>query len=119
MSELKTCPLCGGDAKLDTSGDSNFSMIFNGYASVKCDSCELETPWFETKPMKSLDDCNAESDRVIRDAINFWNNRPHENKLKAEAVREAIHSVAWYDDRTLIKVSEIIEYANKLERGEV
>lgn len=97
MSELKPCPFCGGEAELDTSGDGNFSMIYDGYASVRCCSCDIETPWFETKAMIGIDDCNSESDRVIQSAIDFWNNRPHENKIKAEVVCDAMDNLVIYN----------------------
>ena len=39
-------------------------------------------------------------------------------KIKADAVLEAIEEAAWYNNRTTASISDMEEYANKLEAGE-
>ena len=41
-----------------------------------------------------------------------------ESQIKADAIREAIDNCAFYHNREYIKTDELVEYANKLERGE-
>lgn len=41
------------------------------------------------------------------------------NKIKADAVRGSLDECAWWYDKEFIKIDEILEYADKLERGEV
>lgn len=39
------------------------------------------------------------------------------NKIKADAIREAADKCAWWHDRKFVKIDEIIDYADKIEKG--
>lgn len=96
MSELKPCPVCRKDAHK-----------FMGYDHGKV-GCRNQACNYRNRPQYPDD----------------WNNRPYENKIKADAVREAIDKSCVYainfsgKDTRFIKQSTLEDYANKLERGE-
>jgi hypothetical protein len=48
-----------------------------------------------------------------------WNNRPYENEIKADAVREAIDYADCLSHDVIDWIKRIKLYVNKLERGEV
>lgn len=113
-NELKPCPFCGGEAEFERVGTERYSTI------VVCTECGAR----------------HESGDVREVAGISWNNRPYENKLLADAVRE-------YKDSLIKKASDIpiglecrskgancynwamyyareaTDYADKIERGEV
>lgn len=59
--DVKSCPCCGGEAKLDTVGDSN--TVLRVY--ITCDNCGLRTRPIPVAPQYS----------AIGVAVNFWNKR--------------------------------------------
>ena len=89
MSEkLKPCPFCG-DARVKQYG---------GFYSQEAETTS----------------CLGCFTQVI--GHNLWNNRPYENKIKADAVREAIRlNMISYNDSY---VKKLLAYADKIERGE-
>ena len=97
MSELKPCPMCGTIwVGFETSKDSTW---------VECDHCHTSSEV-------------THSQGAARKA---WNNRPHENKIKAEAVREAfLDGAACFGvmQSTAIEAYETSDTKIKLERGE-
>lgn len=94
MSDLKPCPCCGSS---DVGGASGI---------VHCYSCRMST--------------DKMADTEIAERV--WNNRPAENKIKADAVREAAYHVlstdVGYGVKSKNSRDSLITYANKLERGE-
>lgn len=48
-----------------------------------------------------------------------WNNRPYENKIKADAVREALNYVMESRDKKLVTTSSLELFAENMERGDV
>ena len=101
MSELKQCPFCNAEMKytMSSGGFYNFYKLD--------DSHELNCP---------LIGADLTSYTTLDQLVSEWNGRSHENKIKADAVRQAarFNKVAYtclYDD--------LEDYANELERGEV
>lgn len=93
MSDLKPCPFCGGEKIKQYGG------VYSQESPVTtCQSCFTQVIGHKN-----------------------WNNRPAENKLKADAVRDCVE---WLGDRlSAVDLSDtavmyIEEYADKLERGE-
>lgn len=97
MTDLKACPFCGGEAEIVIYGNTKQGTI---YQCLDC-SCTLET--------------SETFNHGYR-----WNNRPHENKLKAEAIREAVDMNEKLDRSGDIycDTEDLLVYADKLERGE-
>lgn len=103
MIDLKPCPLCNGEA-------SHF-MGYD-YGKVGCNN----------------DDCNYRNRPV---SVEEWNNRPCENKIKAEAVIEAMELVVTSfcsDGKSYIDgfiecdnqwESGLINISEKMSRGEL
>ena len=60
MSELKSCPFCGGDAQLDHS-----QVGFGVYSKVRCIKCHCSTKNFGISTKVSSDEL----------AIEAWNKR--------------------------------------------
>lgn len=97
-TELKPCPFCGGEADKIP----RFNMGYVG-DDIKC-SCGAETP-------KHLADDAA---------VEWWNNRPYENKIKDDAVREALqYEPKWRVYGAEAQLHAIDEYADKIEKGEL
>jgi hypothetical protein len=99
MSELKPCPFCKGE----------YTHLSSCYFSkvVLVRQYDHEFPYTKIKkPTQSeLDDA--------------WNNRPYENEIKADAVREAIDYADCLSHDVIDWIKRIKLYANKLKRGEV
>jgi len=57
MSKLKSCPFCGGEARVSIGGDSGGS---NGW--VTCNDCEADGPCIGF-------------DKPEKEAVDAWNNR--------------------------------------------
>lgn len=96
MNELKPCPFCGGEA-------SRRYHPHNAH-TIECNNCHAST-CVTAGTQRSVDE---------------WNNRPHENKIKADAVREAANSICYF--RGLYNTAtheELNEFADKIERGEL
>lgn len=94
MSELKPCPFCNSEPELQ-------EVKFYGDEYVTCVSF----------------DCSLFQ---VSFAPQSWNTRPHENKLKADAVREALrYRPKWTVYGAEAQLDAIDEYADKLERGEL
>lgn len=91
MSDLKPCPFCNSEPELQ-------EVKFYGDEYVTCVSF----------------DCSLFQ---VSFAPQSWNTRPHENKLKADAVREAARSCGRYLKASAL--NGLYEYADKLERGEL
>lgn len=97
QNELKPCPMCGSSPKsfevLDDWGTSLFSVL--------CCNC-VSSP-------------HVENEKTEQRAIELWNNRPYEQKLRADAVQ------ALLDDDDIVLTSQcrrtIRDYANKIRRG--
>tara|TARA_R110000782_G_C14819187_1_gene413744 strand:- start:15544 stop:15840 length:297 start_codon:yes stop_codon:yes gene_type:complete len=97
MSELKACPFCIGEAEIAVYGNTKQGT---SYQCLEC-SCTLETS----------------------ETFNHgysWNNRPYENKLKADAVRDEIEYIKsnrphWH---LSVEYEMMMDRLNKLERGE-
>ena len=52
--------------------------------------------------------------------LEVWNNRPYENKIKAEAVREAVEALKSESELGLVIYRcQALEYVGKLEGGEL
>lgn len=65
MTELKSCPFCGGDAELKTTiNTKNFPTYQKAY--VECKDCKAATDLFTDK------NCNGQH---IFKAIEAWNRR--------------------------------------------
>lgn len=97
MSELKPCPCCGST---DVGGAGGI---------VSCYSCHLET----TKHKTTSDACQS------------WNNRPAENKIKADGVREAkaeaLAKLGWRDTTHYLVVKflrKLDEVTERIEKGD-
>lgn len=86
--QLKPCPFCGSE---------DIKRYGGGYA--------------QEAPVTVCKNCHAECL-----GHELWNNRPAENKLKADAIREAI---AVIDEMESPEASDFLEYADQIERGEV
>ena len=92
MIELKPCPVCGQKAQ---------EFFGYDYGKVGCRN----------------DDCNYRNKPQHPDE---WNSRPYENKIKADAVRDAIEHL--YDECSYLDSSSryvLAELASKIERGEL
>lgn len=103
MSELKPCPFCGNHSVLEI--DEPFFISGSRIESVTiyCSECDAEMT-YDTEEQ----------------AIDMWNNRPHENKMKADAVLGAANEILGYPPlNDNYDKLEFINYANKLERGEL
>lgn len=105
MSELKPCPnaLCGSEYV----NVLNYGMAPRKRYFVQCAMCGVRTPSYSK----------------LREAKEDWSKRPHENKLKADAVREAAYHVVSADVGYGVKHKSnrdaLCEYADKLERGKL
>lgn len=99
MNELKPCPVCGGDAQ-------KFFGYYYGKVGCKNEDCN-----YSFKPQYPND----------------WNNRPYENKLKADAVHrfsDALCHSLRYEVEGLQDIDAIEEFIdsvteNKLEIGDL
>lgn len=98
MSELKSCPVC-----------DKYPQEFFGYDYGKV-GCKNEDCNYSFRPQHPEE----------------WNNRPYENKLKADAVREAAKQcrIDLRDDEEnlfdgICDFDDLNEYAEKLERGNI
>lgn len=90
-TELKPCPFCGGKA----------------YSS--------KDSWGKTAAC-SNDECSISHVSI---GLEDWNNRPAENKIKADTVRDAVESCEYTEDFLYTSIASLFDYANKLEKGEV
>lgn len=93
MSELKPCPMCGS---LNIDIVDGTSLKYGEVKWAVCADCELGG------------------------ILSTWNNRPHEAKIKAEAVREAtpnILSMAGSFWKNFYRGRWVL--TNKLEKGEL
>lgn len=111
MSDLKPCPFCGGKAAIGHEKD------FDGFGEfyfVQCTESGCRA--------KSGEKFTSEVCPIFMGEVrDLWNNRPHENKLKADAVREAVNFLERPDvplAPSLILSDDLNEYADKLEKGE-
>lgn len=92
MSDLKPCPMCGGKPhEVDPS--------FYGDVFVCCQN----------------EDCPIEGIYMMPEQ---WNHRPAENKIKADAVRGAVED-SRLSSSDICRVECLIDYADKLEKGEI
>jgi hypothetical protein len=89
MSNLKPCPVCNEEAQ---------KFFGYDYGKVGCRN----------------EDCNY---RDRPQYVEQWNNRPHEDQTRADAVRECKEHL--YDEFSYLnEIGEAMEaYANKLEKG--
>ncbi len=103
MSELKPCPFCGGEAAFDFDD--------SGYEWIYCRKCGINT------------DTEISTDCCAKEKLSkAWNNRPHDNKIKAEAVRAAfLDGAACFGvmQSTAIEVYETSDTKIKLDRGDI
>lgn len=93
MSELKPCPCCN-----EVKYICNFTISLElGIVMFGCSKCAF-----------------------FAENITVWNNRPHENKIQAEAIRGMLRSI-YIDSNTVYIHSHqkdwFLQYANKLEMG--
>ncbi|MBX2848915.1 MAG: Lar family restriction alleviation protein [Acidiferrobacterales bacterium] len=102
MSDLKPCPFCGSDNVMVD------NIVLNDCFTAFCGDCISKSTNFPD----------------FNDAVDAWNNRPHENKLKAEAFKAGFYESGddfngeWCGDKE--EVSRLAqEYANNQERGEL
>lgn len=101
MSELKPCPFCGSSfVEISRYGNSKVSTFY------QCNDCGVSLETSETF---------NHGER--------WNNRPLENKIKADAVKEAIlNCEAFWSDNLgtdVFRVSDIDDCVEKFEKGDV
>lgn len=68
MSELKPCPFCGGEAKIESESDQMGHLMLTGYI-VKCSRC-----WCAPKPNNY--------DGNIQNVIDRWNTRHERTCIK-------------------------------------
>jgi hypothetical protein len=122
MKELRECPFCGGVAYLKSSEPSTANHNEGSvHFGVACGEFQCDV-----LPVSNLWQCTPE------DAIKAWNNRPHENKIKADAVKqfltdeapllnsEGLDSVTHCCESILYEERERLHLASdKLKRGEV
>lgn len=78
MSELKACPFCGGEASIRSEYDSDGYGYFHW---VECKKCRSRSA---SHFASQGNECPIYYQGVRSD----WNNRQHENKLKADAILE-------------------------------
>lgn len=109
MSELKVCPFCEGEASIRSECDMDGFGYFHW---VECKKCRARSA---NHFVSQGNECPQYYQEVRED----WNNRPHENKLKADAVRDAINSCFDAYDAIEDCASKLEDYANKIERGEL
>lgn len=86
MSKLKPCPFCGGEAEWNSAGESDFSYLVNGYASIRCFDCEAE---IEPVWTKRGDYSKEEAERCEREAVKKWNQR-----TESEAEKSSSNTIA-------------------------
>ena len=67
MIKLKTCPFCGGEAKLITS--ITVGTCAKPIARVYCTDCKTSLPWFSD---------NNNDGMFIEEAVNAWNKRANQ-----------------------------------------
>lgn len=110
MSELKPCPCCGSN-ELEIDFDSVMMIHGKGHQNgyIDCSDCGV-----------GISIAFIDEDNCTERLVSAWNNRPHENKLKADAVREAVKEINW---SALTKPQQakyaLVYLANKLEKGEL
>ena len=107
MSDLNLlpCPFCGGEAEYERIGTLRYSTI------VVCTDCGAR----------------HESGDAGEIAGVSWNNRPAENKIKADAVRDAhdhildvlVKQYTTPDQHCFEVLGMLSVYADKLERSEI
>lgn len=94
MSELKPCPFCGSTNVRQYGGG-----LSQESKTTICSNCFAKVAGHE-----------------------LWNKRPYENKIKADAVREALENTPTHrlhgEARLFHTQSSLLHYADKLERGE-
>lgn len=90
MTELKPCPVCEKPAE-------KYMGYDNGKVGCKNQDCN-----YRNRPQYPDD----------------WNNRPHENKIKADAVREWARQAEANNESEDRMVNNAYNFAHKLERGE-
>lgn len=77
MIDLKTCPFCGGEAKLiqtSTGFRQRSSTITNEYI-VSCTDCEVTTPSFESDILQDENGLVIIAKNGAVDAMEAWNRR--------------------------------------------
>lgn len=94
MSELKPCFKCG-DERIQRVSQSNLHNIY-------CRSCGTSGKWFPT----------------LREAVEDWQFRPAENKIKAEGVRDACGRIFPCNDEQEGYQQSLLEYAHNLENND-
>ena len=104
MSELKPCPFCGGHAFIKKDEPICIAGHYIETVTIYCHNYECDTEiTYDTKDQ----------------AINKWNNRPHENKIKADAVREWADQAGPNNESQDGMVNSAYDHADKLERGDL
>lgn len=97
MSELKPCPFCGSEDirfsnKTTSAGRKRHVAMFcnncNCYGQRTILNMANDKKWLSSKEREHFG---------LSDAVDAWNNRPHENKIKVDAVREAKLACAYED----------------------
>ena len=92
MSELKACPVCDKDAQ-------EFFGYDYGLVGCKNEDCN-----YSFRPQHPDD----------------WNNRPYEDKLKAEAIQKCLsYAMSKTVVVNTVYVKDVMEAMSKLERGEL
>lgn len=77
MSDLKPCPFCGGEAEI-----LDYRTIF----SVECKTCLASVNGDRAPEPESDEHCESiDWEGYKKTAVDRWNNRPQEEKIKREA----------------------------------
>lgn len=81
MSEIKTCPMCGGEGKLvlvtkgvNASGSRMAASINNAYI-VKCEECGMRTGEYRSDIYQSEDGSVHVEENGADNAVEAWNRR--------------------------------------------
>jgi hypothetical protein len=101
MSELKPCPFCGDQPKQSTIGDTYKIECESAF----CGMSSIHGPIFDAGSTTEA-----------------WNNRPHENKIKADTVRESFIDGAecfGVSRDTALAAWETSDSKLKLKKGEI
>ena len=95
---LKPCPFCGGEAEITRFGTARYSTAY------ECTNCGA-----------SLETGETANHGLV------WNERHSENKIKANAIREAVEYNKTMSGRygDICHCDELLEHADKVEGGEL
>ena len=69
--------------------------------------------------IEELEAKNAKLKQELNSLVAGLHSEKDINKIKADAIREAADKCAWWHDREFVKIDEIIDYADKVEKGEI